>query len=92
MDTSDFNMSPTVDDTMIEDFLVDAASTWAIHSHSTNHTVLKSTPGAAIFGRDMILDIPCYTAHWNEIGCRRQEQVERTNKCRTNNVYPTTMP
>ena len=45
MRTSHLDMSPTVDDTMIEDFLVDAA--WAIRS--TYHTVLKSTPGAAIF-------------------------------------------
>ena len=60
---------------MIEDFLVDAA--WA--NCSTYHTVLKSTPGAAIFGRDMLFDIP-YVADWNDIGRRRQEQVESTNK------------
>jgi len=74
MRTRAIDMSPTVDDTMIEDFLVDAA--WAIRS--TYHTVLKSTPGAAIFGRDMLFDIP-YVADWNEIGRRRQEQVESTN-------------
>ena len=60
---------------MIEDFLVDAS--WAIRS--TYHTVLKSTPGAAIFGRDMLLDIP-YVADWNVIGRRRQDQVESTNR------------
>ena len=75
MRTSNLDMSDTIDDTMIEDFLVDAA--WAIRS--TYHTVLKSTPGAAIFGRDMLFDIP-YVADWNEIGRRRQEQVESTNK------------
>ena len=68
MRTRDLDMSETVEDTMIEDFLVDAA--WAIHS--TYHTVLKSTPGAAIFGRDMLFDIP-YVADWNIIGKRRQE-------------------
>ena len=75
MRTSELDMSDTIDDTMIEDFLDDAA--WAIRS--TYHTVLKSTPGAAIFGRDMLFDIP-YVADWNEIGRRRQEQVESTNK------------
>eukprot|EP00957_Ditylum_brightwellii_P136901 10440741-Ditylum_brightwellii.AAC.1 len=62
-------MSPTIDGTIIKDFLVDAA--WAICS--TYHTVLKSTPGAAIFGRDMLFDIP-YVADWTEIGRRRQER------------------
>ena len=52
MGTRDLDMSETVKDTMIEDFLVDAA--WAIRS--TYHTVLKSTLGAAIFGRDI-----CYS-------------------------------
>ena len=68
MRTRALDMSPTVDDTMIEDFLVDAA--WAIRS--TYHTVLKSTPGAAIFGRDMLFDIP-FVADWNEIGPRNQK-------------------
>ena len=75
MRTRDLDMSETVEDTMIEDFLVDTA--WAIRS--TYHTVLKSTPGAAIFGRDMLFDIP-YVADWNVIGKRRQEQVESTNR------------
>ena len=75
MRTSALDMSPTITDTMIEDFLVDAA--WAIRS--TYHTVLKSTPGAAVFGRDMLFDIP-YVADWKEIGRRRQAQVRSTNK------------
>eukprot|EP00957_Ditylum_brightwellii_P165752 12619983-Ditylum_brightwellii.AAC.1 len=68
MRTSTIDISHTIDDTMIEDFLVNAA--WAVFS--TYHTMLKSTPGAAIFGRDMLFDIP-YEADWTEIGCRRQE-------------------
>ncbi len=72
MRTRDLDMSETVEDTMIEDFLVDAA--WAIPS--TYHTVLKSTPGAAIFGRDMLFDIP-YLADWTEIGKRRQLLVNQ---------------
>eukprot|EP00957_Ditylum_brightwellii_P157896 12018549-Ditylum_brightwellii.AAC.1 len=67
-------MSPTINDTMIEDFLVNAA--WAVCS--TYHTVLKSTLGAAIFDRDMLFDIP-YKADWTEIGRHRQELVESTN-------------
>ena len=63
MCTRALNMSPTVNDTIIEDFLVDAA--WAIPS--TYHVVFKSTPRAATFGRDMIFDIPD-VANWNEIG------------------------
>jgi hypothetical protein len=59
-------MSPTVDDTMV-----------AIRN--IYNTVLKSTPWAAIFGRDMLFDIP-YMADWNEIGHRRHELVKWTNK------------
>ena len=52
-------MSPksTVDDTM-----------FAIHNFYK--TELKSTPRAAIFGRDMLLNNP-YVADWNKIGRRR---------------------
>ena len=74
MRTSGLDMSPTITDSMITDFIVDAA--WAICS--TYHNVLKSTPGAAIFGRDILFDIP-YIADWNGIGCHRQEQVNNDN-------------
>ena len=40
------------------------------------HTVLGSSPGAAIFGRDMLFDIP-YLVDWNKIGNRRQAQIDR---------------
>ncbi len=66
--------SDTIDAHRIDQFIQDAA--WAIRS--TYHTVLKATPGEAIFGRDMLFDIP-YIADWNEIGRRRQEQVDRNN-------------
>ena len=56
----------------IDDFVIDAA--WAIRS--TYHTVLGSSPGAAIFGRDMLFDIP-YLVDWNKIGGRRQAQIDR---------------
>ena len=65
--TSGLDKSNTVTDVMITDFLNDAA--WAICS--TYHTVLRYTLGTAIFGRDMLYDIP-YLADWTKIGKRRQ--------------------
>jgi hypothetical protein len=46
---------------------------WAIRS--TYHMVLKASPGTAIFGRDMLFDIP-YIADWNKIGDHRQHQTD----------------
>jgi hypothetical protein len=51
----------TLDDVNV--FLNNAA--WAICS--TYHTVLKASPGAAIFGRDMLFYIP-FIADWNKVG------------------------
>jgi hypothetical protein len=48
-------------------------ATWAICS--TYHTVLKASPGAAIFGRDMLFDIP-FIADWNKIEDYRQRQTD----------------
>jgi hypothetical protein len=71
MRTSGLDMADTVTPDDVDQFLTDAA--WAIRS--TYHTVLKSSPGAAIFGRDMLFDIP-YLADWNAIGRRRQNLVD----------------
>ena len=38
-------------------------ASWAICS--TYHMVLKASPGAAIFGRDMLFDLP-YIADWKK--------------------------
>jgi hypothetical protein len=38
---------------------------WAICS--TYHTVIKASPGAAIFRPDMLFDIP-FVADWHKIG------------------------
>jgi hypothetical protein len=57
--TSELDMAETVKASDIDIFLSDAA--WAICS--TSHTVLKASPGAAIFGRDMLFDIP-FIAYW----------------------------
>jgi hypothetical protein len=39
------------------------------------HTVLKASPGAAIFGWDMLFGIP-FLADWNKIGDNRQNQTD----------------
>jgi hypothetical protein len=49
-------------------------ASWAIFS--TYHTVLKASPGAAIFGRDMLFDIP-FIADWKKIGDYRQCQTDQ---------------
>ena len=59
---------------MVDDFITNAS--WAVRS--TYHTVLKSSPGAAVFGRDMLFDIP-YLADWTAIGQRRQKLVDQNN-------------
>ena len=51
---------------------------WAICS--TYHMVLKASPGAEIFGRDMLFNIP-YIADWKTIGDYRQHQTDLNNKC-----------
>jgi hypothetical protein len=54
-------MANSVKDSEINIFLTNAA--WAIRS--TYHTVLKASPGAAIFRRDMLFDIPfTFIADW----------------------------
>jgi hypothetical protein len=65
--TSELDMAEMVKPSDIDVFLSDAV--WAICS--TYHTVLKASPGAAIFGRDMLFDIP-FIADWQKIGEHRQ--------------------
>jgi hypothetical protein len=60
--TSELDMAKTVKPSVIDVFLSDAA--WAICT--TYHTVLKASPGAAIFGQDMVFDIP-FIADWQKI-------------------------
>jgi hypothetical protein len=50
---SEQDMADSVSPDDVDVFLDNAA--WAIRS--TYHTVLKASPGAAIFGRDMLFDI-----------------------------------
>ncbi len=65
--TSELDMAETVKPSDIDVFLSNAA--WAICS--TCHTVFKTSLGAAIFGQDMLFDIP-FIADWQKIGEHRQ--------------------
>ena len=76
--TAELDMEDTVSESDIADFLTNAA--WAVLS--TYHTVLNTSPGAAIFGRDMLFDVP-FIAHWKKIGEYRQNQTDR-NAAREN--------
>ena len=76
--TSEIDTAETVTESDIADFLTNAA--WAIHS--TYHTVLKTSPGAAIFERDLLFDVP-FLADWTKIGEYRQKQMDK-KKAREN--------
>ena len=69
--TAEIDMATSVEPSDIDAFITNAA--WAIRS--TYHTVLKASPGAAIFGRDMLFDIP-FLADWNKIREHRQCQTD----------------
>jgi hypothetical protein len=73
--TAESDMADSVTPDDVDVFLDNAA--WAIHS--TYHTVLKASPDAAIFGCDMIFDIP-FVADWHKIGERRQSLINRGNQ------------
>ncbi len=55
--TSKLDMAESVKASNKDIFLSDAS--WAVCS--TYHTMLKVSPGAAVFGRDMLFDIPFIT-------------------------------
>ena len=54
-------MAETVGSNDIDDFFTNAA--WAIHS--TYHTIQIASPGAAVFGWNMLFDNPLL-AEWNK--------------------------
>jgi hypothetical protein len=74
--TAELDMDKLVNASDINIFLSDAA--WAICS--THHTVLKASPGVAMFGRDMLLDIP-FIADWKKIGEHRQKLTDLNTAC-----------
>ncbi len=61
--TAEIDMAPSVEPRNIDTFVTNA--TWAICS--TYHTVLKASPGEAIFDIDVLFDIS-FLADWNKIG------------------------
>jgi hypothetical protein len=65
--TYKLDMAKMVKASDMDIILSDAA--WGVCS--TYHTVLKASPGAAIFGQDMLFDIP-FIADWQKIGEHRQ--------------------
>ncbi len=69
--TAELNMAEIVTPDDVDVFVDNAA--WAICS--TYHTVLKTSPGMAIFGCNMLFDIP-FIADWNKIGNYRQHQTD----------------
>jgi hypothetical protein len=75
--TAEYNMANSVTPDDVNVFLDNAA--WAICS--TYHTVLKASPGAAIFGCDMLFDIP-FVADWHKIGEQRQSLRDLGNQCK----------
>jgi hypothetical protein len=64
--TSDIDRADSVAPSDIDAVLTNAS--WAIGS--TYHTVLKASPGATIFGRDMLFGIPFIAASINTDRCK----------------------
>ena len=74
--TAKIDIANTVVPSDIDTFLTDVA--WTICS--TYHTVLKASPDRAIFGRDMLFEIP-FLADWKQIGDYRQHQPDLNTLC-----------
>jgi hypothetical protein len=81
MRTGELDMANTADPGDVADFLNDAA--WTVCP--TYHTVLKASPGTAIFGRDMLFDAP-FLADWKKVGDYRQSQTDRNTAREKTNV------
>jgi hypothetical protein len=75
--TAELDMADLVTPDDVNVFLDNGA--WAICS--TYPTVFKVSPGAAIFGRNMLFDIP-FVADWHKIGERRQSMTNCFNQCK----------
>jgi hypothetical protein len=84
MRTSELDMADSVEPADIDTFIDNAA--WAIHS--TYHTVLKASPGAAIFGRDMLLDIP-FVADWKKMETIGNNRLIAVTNAKTTYVLTT---
>jgi hypothetical protein len=73
--TAELDMDDSVTPDDVDVFLDNAA--WAICS--TYHTVCKASPGAAIFGQDMLVNIP-FVAGWRKNGEKRQSLTNHGNQ------------
>ncbi len=69
--TAEIDMADSVTPNDVNVFLDNVA--WAICS--TYHTVLKASPVMAIFGQDMLFDIP-FIADWNKIEDYKKRQTD----------------
>jgi hypothetical protein len=78
--TAELDMANSVSSNDVDVFLDNTA--WAICS--TYHMVLTASPGAAIFGQDMLFDTP-FVADWHKIGEQRQSLTNCGNQCKTLN-------
>ena len=74
--TAEIDMANSVEPVDMNALLTNAA--WTIHT--TFHTILKASPDAAIFGKDMLFDIP-FLADWNNTGEHRQHQTDINTDC-----------
>jgi hypothetical protein len=75
--TAEIDMADSVTPNEVNAFLDNVA--WAICS--TYHRVLKASPGEAIFGQDMLFDIP-FVADWHKIGEHTQSLTNHGNQCK----------
>jgi hypothetical protein len=73
--TAELDMADSVTPNDVDVFLGNTA--WAIRS--PYHTVLKASPGAAIFEQDMLVDI-LFVADWHKIGERKQSLIDCGNQ------------
>jgi hypothetical protein len=73
--TAEIDMANSVTPNNIDVFLDNAE--WAIYS--TYHMVFKASPGADIFGCDMLFAIP-FVADWHKIGEQRQSLTDHGNQ------------
>ncbi len=75
LSTAELDMAEWVTPDEVNVFLDNVA--WVICS--TYHTVLKASPGAAMFGHQMLFDIP-FVADWHKIREQRQSLTDRGNQ------------
>jgi hypothetical protein len=73
--TAELDMADSITLNDVDVFLDNVA--WAICS--TYHTVLKASPGAVVFGRDMLFNI-LFVADWHKIGEQRQSLTNHGNQ------------